>query len=249
MWTMTASMNDRALRGRTALAVCAAAVALVPGAGWAGTAVRDFQYDAAEHWGARILTWVAVLSLLAIAYTLSQVSRGRANGGAGKALILASAVLLPSFCVATGMVLVFARAERVEFCGSCHLAMDPFVADMTDPSGRGLAAVHYTNRFIPSNQCYECHTSYGLFGTVKAKIHGASQVLRYYGGAFEPPVTLWQPYSNADCLKCHAESKLWLEEPSHTADGMIDELFEDRTSCMGCHEWGHLVNVDLGGPS
>lgn len=221
------------------------ALVAAPGSLLAEPIVRDFQYDAAEYWGGRILTWVAVLSLVAVGYTLIQVVRGRAEGAAGKALILASAILLPSFSVATGMVLVFARAERVEFCGSCHLAMDPFVADMEDPTGAGLAARHYANRYIPGNQCYECHTSYGLFGTVKAKIHGASQVLRYYGGAFEPPVQMWQPYDNADCLKCHAESRLWLDEPSHTSDGMTDDLFEDRISCMECHELGHLVNVGL----
>lgn len=224
----------------------AAAVAAGPRLLLADPAVRDFQYDAAEYWGGKILTWVSILSLVAVASTLTQVLRGRANGAAGKALILAAAVLLPSFSVATGMVLVFARAERVEFCGSCHLAMDPFVADMEDPAGDGLAAVHFANRYIPGEQCYECHTSYGLFGTVKAKIHGANQVLRYYGGAFSPPVEMWQPYSNADCLKCHAESRLWLAEPSHTADGMTVELFEDRISCMECHEHGHNVNAGLG---
>jgi len=230
-------------RRRLAAVVVPATVGLLsPSLLLADPGMRDFQYDAAEYWGGRILTWVAVLALLAVGYTLTQVLRGKANGAAGKALILASAVLLPSFSVATGMVLVFARAERVEFCGSCHVAMDPFVADMEDPEGPGLAARHFANRFIPGNQCYECHTSYGLFGTVKAKIHGASQVLRYYGGSFSPPVEMWQPYSNADCLKCHAESRLWLAEPSHTADGMTGELFEDRISCMDCHELGHIVN-------
>ena len=210
-------------------------------------AVRDFQYDAVEFWGARVLSAVTVLSLVVIAYTLLQVLRGRAHGAAGKALTLASALLLPSFTVSTGMVLVFARAERVEFCGSCHTAMDPFVADMVEPAGAGLAAIHYANRFIPSNQCFECHTSYGLFGSAQAKVHGASQVLRYYGGAFSPPVRLWQPYPNADCLKCHAASRLWLAEPAHTANGMMDSLFEDAVSCMECHEPGHLVNAGLNG--
>lgn len=224
------------------LAAAAAAVLLHPRLLLAGPAIRDFQYDAAEYWAGRILSAVTLLSLAAIAYTLTRVLRRRANGAAGKALILASAVLLPSFSVATGLVLVFARAERVEFCGSCHLAMDPFVADMQDPRGTDLAAVHFANRYIPGEQCYECHTSYGLFGTLKAKTHGATQVLRYYAGAFSPPVKMWQPYSNADCLKCHAESRLWLAEPSHTADGMTVELFEDRISCMACHERGHSVN-------
>jgi nitrate/TMAO reductase-like tetraheme cytochrome c subunit len=244
---MVGDGRDRNRQQRAPIVVSAAALAMSPGLLLANPVARDFQYDAAEYWGGRILIWVAILSLVGIAYTLTQVLRGRANGAAGKSLILASAVLLPSFSVATGMVLVFARAERVEFCGSCHVAMDPFVADMENPTAVGLAALHYANRYIPGNQCYECHTSYGLFGTVKAKIHGASQVLKYYGGAFSPPVEMWQPYSNADCLKCHAQSRLWLAEPSHTADGMTDELFEDRISCMECHELGHLVNADLRG--
>lgn len=231
----------------TSLVSAAAAAMLTSPVLLAEPAVRDFQYDAAEYWGGRILTWLSILTLISITVTLIGVVQGRASGAAGKTLILVSAVLLPSFSVATGMVLVFARAERVEFCGSCHLAMDPFVTDMRDPSGSGLAAVHFANRYIPGEQCYECHTSYGLFGTLQAKIHGATQVLRYYGGAFSPPVRLWQPYPNADCLKCHAESRLWLAEPSHTADGMAEELFDDRTSCMDCHERGHTVAPSAGG--
>jgi hypothetical protein len=155
--------------------------------------------------------------------------------------LVVGAVLLPSFAVATGMVLVFARAERVEFCATCHGAMQDYVDDMIDPRGTGLAATHYAERHIPANQCYECHTSFGLFGTVKAKVHGVEQVLRYYSGRYDKPVEMWQPYSNGDCLKCHAGSRSWLAVTAHVSDGAKRDLFEDRVSCMECHASGHRL--------
>ena len=48
--------------------------------------------------------------------------------------------------------------------------MQVYVDDMLDSESESLAAVHYKNRYIPSNQCYDCHTSYGMFGTVEAKM-------------------------------------------------------------------------------
>jgi nitrate/TMAO reductase-like tetraheme cytochrome c subunit len=201
----------------------------------------DFQFDPVEYWAARILTWVATVSLVVIVVALIRSRTGRLTGPTGKALLLSGVVLLPSFSVGTGMLLVYARAERVEFCGSCHHAMGDFVVDMERPEGSGLAAVHYVNQYIPNDQCYQCHTSYGLFGTMEAKIHGIGQVLRYYSGAFEPPATMWQPYPNADCLKCHARSRKWLGEAAHTEDEMKADLFADEVSCMECHEPGHEV--------
>lgn len=205
-------------------------------------AVANFQFDPVEFWAARILTWVALLTLAVIGYTLFRASKGRLTGPTGKALLLSGVVLLPSFSVGTGLLLVFARAERVEFCGSCHGAMADFVADMENTQGSGLAAVHYVNQYIPNHQCYQCHTSYGLFGTMEAKIHGVGQVLRYYSGSFEAPAVMWRPYPNADCLKCHARSRKWLAEPAHTDEAMKSDLFSDMISCMECHESGHEVS-------
>jgi nitrate/TMAO reductase-like tetraheme cytochrome c subunit len=201
----------------------------------------DFQFDPVEYWAARILTWVVMISLAVIVVALIRARRGRLTGPTGKALLLSGVVLLPSFSVGTGMLLVFERAERVEFCGSCHHAMGEFVAEMQNPDGSSLASVHFGNQYIPSHQCYQCHTSYGLFGTMQAKIHGVGQVLRYYTGSFEPPATMWQPYPNADCLKCHARSRTWLAEPAHGDAEMRAGLFADEVSCMECHEPGHEV--------
>ncbi len=236
---MGQSMNKCATGIATAAAIVWMAVpAMARGAG----ATTDFQFDSVEFWAARILTVAALFTLVVIGYTLIRARRGRLTGPTGKALLLSGVVLLPSFSVGTGLLLVFARAERIEFCGSCHRAMGDFVVDMENPNGTGLAAVHYANQYIPNDQCYQCHTSYGLFGTMEAKIHGVGQVFRYYSNSFEPPVTMWRPYPNADCLKCHARSRKWLAEPAHADEDMKAGLFQDLISCTECHDAGHEVN-------
>jgi cytochrome c nitrite reductase small subunit len=141
-------------------------------------------------------------------------------------------------------LLVFVRAGSVEFCASCHLVMQPYVEDMRNPEGTGVAAVHFANQYIPGDQCYECHTSYGLFGTVEAKLHGIGEVVRYYTRTYREPIEMWQPYSNRDCLKCHAGSRKWLAVDAHTDDDMQGRLFADHTSCMSCHDPGHNVRVE-----
>jgi hypothetical protein len=207
----------------------------------AGEVSTDFQYDPVEDWAARMLTWVLVVGLILAGYCLYRSARGRLHGPAGKTLMLVSVVLLPGFSIAAGMLLVFTRAASVEFCSSCHHVMQAYADDMKQADGSGLAAVHYANRYISTNQCYECHTRYGLFGTLEAKIHGMGEVFRYYTGTYELPIEMWEPYSNGDCLKCHAKSRKWLAVDAHTdGDGKAD-LFDDRVSCMKCHDSAHRV--------
>ncbi len=209
----------------------------------------DFRFDPVEDWAARVLTWALVAAVILVSYALFAVLRGELNGVPGKVIMLVGVVLLPSFSVATGMLLVFIRAESVEFCASCHHVMQAYADDMNDPEGTGIAAVHFNNRYIPGNQCYECHTSYGLFGTVEAKLHGIGEVYRYYTRTYSQPIEMWQPYSNIDCLKCHANSKKWLSLDAHVEEDMKEQLFDDRTSCMDCHDQGHNVRDTAPGES
>lgn len=208
---------------------------------YAATSDLDFQNDPIEYWAARILTWTLILAVIFVVYSLVKAIRGRLVGISGKALMLIGVVLLPSFSVTIGMLLVFTRAERVEFCASCHHVMQEYADDLTNPEGTGLAAIHYVNRYIPTNQCYECHTAYGLFGTAEAKIHGIGEVIKYYTGTYEIPLSMWKPYPNADCLKCHAESSLWLSVDAHTYEDSEEDLFANLTSCMECHGSAHEV--------
>jgi len=208
---------------------------------FADSTYPDFQHDPVEYWAARILAWALTLAVIVVAYTLVRAIQGRLSGNRGRAFMLVGVVLLPSFSVTIGMLLVFTRAERVEFCASCHHVMQAYAEDTTNPVGTGLAAIHYANRYIPKNQCYECHTSYGLFGTVEAKIHGIGEVAKYYTGSYDLPVAMWKPYPNSDCLKCHAESDKWQSVEAHTDEETELELFADRTSCMSCHGSAHEV--------
>jgi nitrate/TMAO reductase-like tetraheme cytochrome c subunit len=223
------------------LALPAALLVAGSSTSFAGSPEPDFQHDPVEYWAARLLAWVLTLAVILVAYTLVKAVRGQLASVSGKALMTISVVVLPSFTVATGMLLVFTRAERVEFCASCHHVMRAYADDMTNPDGTGLAAIHFANRYIPNNQCYECHTSYGLFGTAEAKIHGIGEVVKYYSGSYDLPVTMWKPYPNADCLKCHAESDKWLLVDAHTDEESEQDLFADLTSCMSCHGSAHQV--------
>lgn len=221
--------------------LAAVAVPACPGLVFAGNPGPDFQHDPVEFWAARILAWVLAVGVILVVYTLVKAVRGRLIGVSGKVLMLIAVVVLPSFSIATGMLLVFTRAGRVEFCASCHHIMQAYADDLTNPEGTGLAAIHFVNRYIPTNQCYECHTSYGLFGTAEAKVHGIGEVLSYYTGSYEVPLSMWKPYPNADCLKCHAESKLWLSVDAHTFEETEAELFANSMSCMECHGSAHEV--------
>jgi hypothetical protein len=109
--------------------------------------------------------------------------------------------------------------------------MKSFVDDMKNPQSASLAALHYKNRYIPDNQCYNCHTSYGIFGTVEAKKEGLTDVYKYYTRTFHSPIKMRHPYPNHDCLKCHAGSAKWLA--SH--EDYKDSLFSGQATCMQCH--------------
>jgi len=201
--------------------------------------IPDFQHDPIESWATRILSWGLIVAILVVLYGIVLVYRGQTKGIPTHVLLFTAVFLLPAFSISSGTLLVFVRAERVEFCGSCHYALQPYVDDMESPEGEGLAAIHYKNQYIASNQCYECHTSYGLFGSVEAKVNGIRQVVRYYTQSYETPIEMWKPYSNADCLKCHAKSNKWLSNDAHGIAGMKEALFEDSVSCMACHAEAH----------
>jgi cytochrome c nitrite reductase small subunit len=189
-----------------------------------------FQQDPVQQVSARVLVVLAVIGIVVVVYSLVRY-RGSAVGPASWGALLTGAVALPLLITGVGTILVFQRAERVEFCASCHVTMQPFVDDLKNPKSNSLAALHYRNRYIPDDQCYACHTSYGLFGTVEAKKEGLNDVYRYYTRTFHLPIKLKHPYPNNDCLKCHGGSAKWIA--SH--QDYKDALFSGEATCMQCH--------------
>lgn len=120
--------------------------------------------------------------------------------------------------------------KRVEFCQSCHV-MTPYVAGIKNPETSAISTMHYQNNWVPQETaCYSCHTSYSMFGPVKAKFNGLKHVWVNYVTGPPENIELYEPYANSDCLHCHAASRSFQLEESH-------EEMED--SCLDCHDAGH----------
>src|SRR5690606_19599355 len=85
--------------------------------------------------------------------------------------LLGGLLLLPSFVLVGASATVLEETKKVDSCRSCHV-MHPFVDDLRDPNSATLAARHYKNGWIPADQCYQCHTTYGAHGTLEGKRDG-----------------------------------------------------------------------------
>ena len=202
----------------------------------------SFHKDPVEIWGTRFLVAVICIGIAVLLFTIFRY-RGRPAGAVSWLLLICGVAILPVVATGFGTLLVFDRAEQVEFCASCHLTMTGFVKDMTDPKSESLAAIHFKNKYIPDNQCYVCHTSYGLFGTVEAKMSGIVDVYKYYTRTYGKEIKMRSPYPNHDCLKCHFESEKWLKHEEHVAAKA--DLIADKMKCMDCHgPAGHPAHSD-----
>jgi hypothetical protein len=127
-------------------------------------------------------------------------------------------------------------SATVSACGSCHV-MTPFVRDLQDVKSETLAATHFKNRFILTNQCYSCHSDYGLGGTITAKLAGLGHVWRYTTGRYTVPIKIAAPYPNTRCLGCHGESQRFLNSPSKK--DVLPDLMNGKTPCLDCHGPAH----------
>ena len=128
-------------------------------------------------------------------------------------------------------------SATVASCGSCH-TMTPFVEDLRNAESDTLAATHFKNRYIQQNQCYACHSDYGLMGTMSAKLAGLGHVYRYTTGRYTVPIKIAHPYSNLRCLGCHGESQKFLTSDGHPKEEM-STLTTDKVSCLDCHGPAH----------
>jgi nitrate/TMAO reductase-like tetraheme cytochrome c subunit len=200
-----------------------------------------FQNDPVEHYAAESLKVLVIAGMAVVLYSLFRY-RGRIRGTASWVLLSTGVLVIPLISALVGTVLVLERAKQVEFCASCHLAMKPYVDDLKNAPSNSLAALHYKNRYIPSNQCYECHTSYGLHGTFQAKLSGMIDTYKYYTDTYRLPIRMRNSYRNDDCLKCHAGSAKW--EPRH--EDVREALLAGRTTCMECHAENNPAHTPVG---
>jgi hypothetical protein len=120
--------------------------------------------------------------------------------------------------------------------------------DSDDPRSLSLSSRHARNAFFGGENCYVCHATYGMFGTVLTKIGGMRHVWLYYTTAYrtmpieeaKQKIHIRHPFPNGNCMQCHStDPLLWQQVPDHRA--VLEDVRADRVSCAsaGCHGYAH----------
>lgn len=178
---------------------------------------------------------VAILGCIVLSLI---VFRGRQTEGNALWLHLLSLGILPLLLLAVGNFTSLEYAKEVQFCGSCHVTMQPYIDDMRSGRSQSLAAFHYQQRSSPGSECYSCHANYGPHGTFQAKLKGLTDAYKDLTG-YRFPVKMRAPFTNTLCLKCHDGAKRYVARPIHGA--MAPEIQSEQMKCLECHGPAHTV--------
>jgi len=189
------------------------------------------------------LACAALSALILVVYLVRRPPLVRAT----KLWLLLGLGILPIGAAFAGNVQGFEATKEREFCGSCHV-MSAHQRDSEDATSQSLAARHARNPMFGSENCYDCHANYGMFGTVVTKAGGMRHVWMYLTEYRNTPldeakktVTLREPDKmNANCMQCHStETKLFLDVDDHR--GALVDIRAGRLACAsdGCHGLAH----------
>ena len=194
-----------------------------------------------------LLEWIkglalvmAVSAVALIAWTLV-AHRGRLAGFRARLLLFIGVCCVPFPAMLMSTAVGLEQSKAIAFCDSCHL-MRAFVADMKSPESRSLAALHFRNRYIQDEHCYSCHTDYGLFGTLEAKIGGMAHVWSEFSGAGSGAVRPKTNYRFTICLNCHGQSAKFIQQKAHA--GVVDKVVGGRSACTECHSRSHAGQAE-----
>lgn len=211
---------------------------LAPGVAWAA----ESQVPLPQGWVGTTSQWLqglglalVVLSIGLLAWAWWRLRAARTPANMWGTLLVAVG-LVPMMVAFMTFSHGLEESATVSSCGSCHV-MTPYVQDLRDIKSDTLAATHFKNRYILENQCYTCHSDYGLGGTIRAKLGGLGHVWYYTTGRYEMPLKIAHPYSNVRCLGCHGESQKFLT--SETKKPIMGDLMSGKTSCLECHAPAH----------
>ena len=220
----------------------AAAVVVLTAAAALGADPSDFGVPSPHGWIGTTSEWIravglvlAVLDVVAILFLWRMVHR-RGLTSASKTLILGAIVVLPAIVVFLATAHGMSESMTVNACGDCH-AMEGHVADLRNPASDSLAAKHYKNRYIQTDQCYTCHSDYGMFGTVNTKLEGLGHVYHNTTGNYPKPIKIKSPYSNLRCLSCHGGAANFVAK--HDKDTISTLMADKDTKCIDCHGPAH----------
>lgn len=149
---------------------------------------------------------------------------------------LAGLLIIPLMTMGIANYHTFEGVHEVNSCARCHV-MRPMVNDMRDPGSNTLAARHFKNRWIAKDQCYECHSDYGLSGNLAAKMEGFRHLARLTTRTYTEPIVFRGHFDNENCLKCHAEMQKFKNVSSHRT--IEKQLQSNDVICLNCHGKAH----------
>lgn len=145
-------------------------------------------------------------------------------------------IVLPAAAVFLANYHTFEGVHEVRACASCHVML-PMVNDMRDPESETLAALHYKNKWIAKDQCYQCHSDYGLGGDLEAKMTGFRHLARYTTRTYHEPIVARVTFNNRNCLQCHEGTPKFVGVDAHVV--MAAELTTNQVKCTDCHGEPH----------
>jgi nitrate/TMAO reductase-like tetraheme cytochrome c subunit len=187
------------------------------------------------------VTILVVLSIILIGLLVLRPSLTAVTGG--KILAFIALFILPISALGLGSVAHLQHATSTNFCLSCH-PMEAYGKSLRIDDPTYIPASHFQNNRIPRGEaCYTCHTTYAMFGGLKAKLGGLRHVYIYYFGTVPAKLALYEPYNNRECLHCHAGMRVFEESSPHKE--MMGQLGSNEMSCLTCHNKTHDVqNAD-----
>ena len=162
----------------------------------------------------------------------------------GRVLAFLGILALPVLAFAVGFNAHVERSKKREFCLSCHI-MEPYGRSLAIDDDEYVPAGHVQNNRVHRDEaCFTCHTTYALYGDIKAKIGGLRHIAVNYLGAPPDTIRLYRPYNNRECLHCHGGARSFESNDAHTeTDTTMTAIKANRLSCMssGCHDLVHDV--------
>jgi cytochrome c nitrite reductase small subunit len=208
-------------------------------------------------WAGRGGLVLMVIAAGLVLFTLL-LRKDRLMESSSKWMLFLGLCILPLPVVILSGAIGMEGSKEVAFCHSCHLPMDPFVNDMLDPASESLAALHYKNRYMQNAHCWNCHSDYGIGGTIEAKTTGMVHMYKYTtdqlgidflpGAGWHAPIELYNPdgYNWTICLECHGDSAKFTqlegaEEPGmdHVEEGIVEAIESGEFTCTECHGLAH----------
>jgi len=185
---------------------------------------------------------VILVTIALIAYLVLRPSITATRGG--KILAFVALMVFPLLAGTMGAGKHLEHSKTTQFCLSCHV-MEDYGKSLLRDDRSFIPSVHYQNHLVPhDNACYTCHTTYAMYGDIRAKMQGLRHVYIYYLGTIPQPIKLREPYNNRECLHCHLGSRSFEEGATHNQDPKtLPMVKSNQLGCTssGCHNTVHNV--------